>query len=114
MVTWNKVIADCVCQYFNPHHHAGGDILSTLNGNSFSISIHTTTQVVTWYIYDSSNKHKISIHTTTQVVTSLQGGAVAGCSISIHTTTQVVTGSDNIVEGWVSDFNPHHHAGGDT
>ena len=34
--------------YFNPHHHAGGDPMSTVDPIKYvAISIHTTTQVVT-------------------------------------------------------------------
>ena len=34
-------------------------------------------------------------------------------AISIHTTTQVVTGLPGLIIRILSDFNPHHHAGGD-
>ena len=32
---------------FNPHHHAGGDLVSMDGWERLKISIHTTTQVVT-------------------------------------------------------------------
>ena len=35
--------------YFNPHHHAGGDLWKVFSITIDVISIHTTTQVVTFY-----------------------------------------------------------------
>ena len=77
--------------YFNPHHHAGGDICPTCQLGIFHISIHTTTQVVTPYPCLTGFLHGISIHTTTQVVTEGDGERDVAPYISIHTTTQVVT-----------------------
>ena len=57
---------------------------------------------------------EISIHTTTQVVTWIQCGPYLYMRISIHTTTQVVTGGGDHKGCQAVYFNPHHHAGGDT
>ena len=55
----------------------------------------------------------ISIHTTTQVVTKEYINCSRPLPISIHTTTQVVTGHPPALVLLSIDFNPHHHAGGD-
>ena len=57
---------------FNPHHHAGGDPAVQKYLSKLLISIHTTTQVVTFGQNDINAITGISIHTTTQVVTHLQ------------------------------------------
>ena len=77
------------------------------------ISIHTTTQVVTIICQCKYLSLNISIHTTTQVVTKKEGENNMTKKISIHTTTQVVTNKSRsrLLEN--TDFNPHHHAGGD-
>ena len=56
----------------------------------------------------------ISIHTTTQVVTRRGILDFLTCVISIHTTTQVVTTYRGCGIWDIQNFNPHHHAGGDT
>ena len=55
------------------------------------ISIHTTTQVVTYSSLQNPRSQRISIHTTTQVVTDVELYTEKKNPISIHTTTQVVT-----------------------
>ena len=99
--------------YFNPHHHAGGDSKEVYYSRVYTISIHTTTQVVTIRNSQMAEDIKISIHTTTQVVTIFSRSVNERWIISIHTTTQVVTEPN--YPGWVViyHFNPHHHAGGD-
>ena len=57
-------------QNFNPHHHAGGDKTIAPAAASKKISIHTTTQVVTFVDSFMLFFLLISIHTTTQVVTA--------------------------------------------
>ena len=72
---------DSICNHgfnlicnFNPHHHAGGDFRSISAVTSgLKISIHTTTQVVTYLACWAAAHQWISIHTTTQVVTSPDG-----------------------------------------
>ena len=78
--------------YFNPHHHAGGDSKEVYYSRVYTISIHTTTQVVTIRNSQMAEDIKISIHTTTQVVTIFSRSVNERWIISIHTTTQVVTG----------------------
>ena len=77
------------------------------------ISIHTTTQVVT-YMRDAVDKVvRISIHTTTQVVTH---GVGTSSSIPTNFNPHHHAGGDNegfALNGIENDFNPHHHAGGD-
>ena len=58
------------------------------------ISIHTTTQVVTYVTSVNRTTLNISIHTTTQVVTDSPIYLNPSYCISIHTTTQVVTIQD--------------------
>ena len=81
--------------------------------NDREISIHTTTQVVTDIMEALQQQNKISIHTTTQVVTAEISTNGSPWIISIHTTTQVVTPSRQRLKPCLTDFNPHHHAGGD-
>ena len=63
------------------------------------ISIHTTTQVVTFFAGSCLAARSISIHTTTQVVTAYFFWQVSVQYISIHTTTQVVTPSQVLCPG---------------
>ena len=77
---------------FNPHPHAGSDIMpSLLNKVICEISIHTPTQGVTKDRYITKNNRIISIHTPTQGVTREVEEVGENKEISIHTPTQGVT-----------------------
>ena len=79
-----------------------------------AISIHTTTQVVTYTIVTKlindiyfNPHHHAGGDEGTDTLTDTPPG------ISIHTTTQVVTPGDYLNRRNIVYFNPHHHAGGD-
>ena len=78
--------------YFNPHHHAGGDVYPCRYRP----------------VVGHFNPHH---HAGGDPRKRLEVEIVA--DISIHTTTQVVTGMLYAFHGFLCYFNPHHHAGGD-
>ena len=105
---------DPLCDlYFNPHSHAGSDLIGLLAGGINYISIHTPTQGVTMNLRDFIRLAIISIHTPTQGVTTWEQAAARPEIISIHTPTQGVTYKRTGDYAGLSDFNPHSHAGSD-
>ena len=134
-MTSGQYAGEGVAVDFNPHSHAGSDILYTLPCQSAWISIHTPTQGVTSGQYAGEgvavdfNPHShagsdilytlpcqsawISIHTPTQGVTDDQVYPGDIRRISIHTPTQGVTFQTSLIYSGLSHFNPHSHAGSD-
>ncbi len=101
-----------IYQSFNPHTHAGCDILIDMGAIEKKVSIHTPTQGVTDAIIAYGDKLKVSIHTPTQGVTryipfpgnhpGFNPHTHAGCDIP----GRICADSDK-------SFNPHTHAGCD-
>ena len=77
---------------FNPHTHEGCDWFSVSYSRwYFSVSIHTPTKGVTWFVCFFAEIARVSIHTPTKGVTNFCFAFCNRFTVSIHTPTKGVT-----------------------